>query len=522
MRNSNANNNTQSYRDNEEKILGCIKNVLEYSLQDDSIRSSYRAWLLLFAAMLDDEDILVECILKWPNSLSSAVRNMNSYSQLFNNESSNIIKSLYPIFNNSTSKSVMTLHICGHECVGKSQTVQSLKRTFDCNYLTKPWNSEQNADIDLGDKGRTIGMESHSTINFKYLDQSYQIIINDYGGQEAFRVNHSKFLSIENSIYIIVLPLYDKRTNDKVDIDTIIKMFKYWIGLILSLVKNPDVIIILNFVKLSEAKCKDYSKNVLRELIPIISSYSDVVHFLSDTPITLDSIYPREVCDELWSVLKDSIHNLKVQSNTIIPLIEEFLKYKKNQKWPFIIETVDLEKKIQNFFLQSSMKSHMSKTIANPKIIICACGMMINMLISKRDVVKLRLSGKDVCVVDVTCFASEILGSLFNPLTPKLGMDENLHNNRLTVDCCLTNDIIHTRIKNLSTISNDVDIASLLCQMGLCIPVSIDDVSSRYISSVGRIDDSDASSMYCFPAFASKLMQLHDGTPIKGTECHNY
>ena len=111
----------------------------------------------------------------------------------------------------------MTLHVCGHKCVGKSQTVQSLKGTFDCNYFTKPWNSEQNADIDLGNKGRTIGMESHSKINFNYHDQSYQIIINDYGGEEAFHVNHSKFLSIENSIYIIVLPLYDMRTNDIVD-----------------------------------------------------------------------------------------------------------------------------------------------------------------------------------------------------------------------------------------------------------------------------------------------------------------
>ena len=115
------------------------------------------------------------------------------------------------------------------------------------------------------------------------------------------------------------------------------------------------------------------------------------------------------------------------------------------------------------------MKSHMSK-ITDPKIIQFACGMMINMLISKRDVFKLRLCGKDVCVVDVTCFASEVLGSLFNPLatklvmddeifnplttklgmdeifnplTTKLGMYENLHNKSLSVDCCLTNEIIH-------------------------------------------------------------------------------
>ena len=488
-----------------------IKKVLEISIQDDSIWSSFRDWLILFAAILDDEEILLQCILKWPNSLNSAVRNMNSYSQMFNNESSNIVKSLQPIFNNSTSKSVMTLHVCGHECVGKSQTVQSLKRTFDCDYFTKPWIGEQNADIDLGEVGRTIGMESHSRLNLNFRDQNYQIIINDYGGQEAFHVNHSTFLSIENSIYIIVLPLYDKRTNDKVDINTIIKMFKYWIGLILSLVKYPDVIIIVNFVKLSEAKYKDYSKNILLELSPIITSYIKDVHFLSDAPIALDSIFPRDVCDDLWSVLKDSIHNLNLQSCTIIPLIDDFLKYKVKQKWPYIIETIELENKIEYFILQSSMKSHVSK-ITNPKIIKCACGMMINMLISKRDVVKLILGGKQFCVVDVTCFASEVLGALFNPLIDK----NDFHNKRLTVDCCFTNDAIHNRIKNLSTINNNVNIAALLCQMGLCIPVRIDDVSKRYISSIGNTDEYEIS-MYCFPAFASKLMELNDGTPLKGT-----
>jgi len=110
-----------------------------------------------------------------------------------------------------------------------------------------------------------------------------------------------------------------------------------------------------------------------------------------------------------------------------------------------------------------------------------------------------------------------------NPLTSKLGLDANrLHNERSTADCCLTNANIHNRIKTLSTIINGMDIAALLCQMGLCIPVSIDDVSDRYISSVCRIDESETSSMYCFPAFASKLMELRDGTPIKGTECHHY
>ena len=240
------------------------------------------------------------------------------------------------------------------------------------------------------------------------------------------------------------------------------------------------------------------------------------MHFLSDAPIALDSIFPHDVCDDLWSVLKDSIHNLNLQSYTIIPLIDDFLKYKMKQKWPYIIETVELENKIGYFILQSSMKSHVSK-ITNPKIIKFACGMMINMLISKRDVVKLILGGKNFCVVDVTCFASEVLGALFNPLIPK----NDFHNKRLTVDCCFTNDAIHNRIKNFSTINNNVNIAALLCQMGLCIPVRIDDVSKRYISSIGNIDEYEMS-MYCFPAFASKLMELNDGTPLKGTASYNY
>lgn len=75
-----------------------IKKVLEISLQDDSIWSSFRDWLILFAAILDDEYILIQCILKWPNNLYSAVRNMNSFHSCYLLMSHQILSNLYILY----------------------------------------------------------------------------------------------------------------------------------------------------------------------------------------------------------------------------------------------------------------------------------------------------------------------------------------------------------------------------------------------------------------------------------------
>lgn len=477
--------------------------------------------LILLACLLKNTDKVMKSILKWPGNLTSAIKKLKKYphfQETFHNDSISMLTSLYPIFNNHSSKSVITLHICGNECVGKSQAAESLNDTFKSSFINKPSNTKENREIPLDNTGRTIGMETYDPKCFIENDHTFEIRINDYGGQEAFHVNHSTFLSIKDSIYIIVLPLYDIRNKINSDVQTIINMFEYWIGWIISLYTNnsPHILIILNFLKLSEQNVTGYSKKVIEVLRPIISSYKGQVHFMTEEPIVLDSIYPRQIYDQLWPLLRKSISALQTQSNTSIPLINDFMIYKKQEKWPYMIHSEALIEKIKEFLLQSKVKSHLLK-VNNSKALQCACLMFLDMLISNKDIMKLQLSMQEVFIVDVNTFTSKVLGSLFSPFNSKLAVDATLHGNQLIKDYCLSNDTIQSHIKYLIS-SGDVlnfDLSHLLCQMGLCIPVTIDIDKDKlgYISAVGLSSEAQSTS-YCFPAFVSTPM--NGWTPIEG------
>jgi hypothetical protein len=476
----------------------------------------FGSWLLLFSCLLNKADKVMKCILKWPGNLSSAIEKINKYphfQEACHNDSTSMLTSLYPIFNNYSNKSVITLHICGNECVGKSQTVKSFINTFGSSFLFKPSTTKENMEIPLDNTGRTIGMETHDPLSFIENYRTFEIRINDYGGQEAFHTNHTSFLKIKDSIYVIVLPLYDIRNAINNGVQTIITMFQHWIGWIITLYENnsPHILIILNFFKLSEQNITGYSTNIIEVLRPIIYSFKDQVIFISKEPLVLDSIYPRQIYDQLWPLLRESISTISLQSNTSIPLLNDFMVYKKEKKWPYVIHSEAMTEKIKEFLLQSKVKSHLLKVTEY------ACLMLIDMLISNKYVLTLQLSFQEVFIVDVTTFTSKVLGSLFNPFNCKLAVDADLHGNQLLKDYCLSNDTIQSRIKDLVS-SDDVeniDLSHLLCEMGLCIPVIINKDNDKlgYISAVGLSSEAQ-STQYCFPAFASTLM--NGWIPIKG------
>lgn len=192
--------------------------------------------------------------------------------------------------------------------------------------------------------------------------------------------------------------------------------------------------------------------------------------------------------------------------------------YKKREKWPYIIHSEAMIEKIKEFLLQSKVKSHLLKVKEiNPKVLQYACLMLIDMLISNKDVLTLQLSTQEVFIVDVNTFTSKVLGSLFNPFNSKLAVDADLRGNQLLKDYCLSNDNIQSRIEDLVSSGDvqNIDLSHLLCEMGLCIPVTIDTDKDKlgYISAVGL--SSEAQSIkYCFPAFASTPM--NGWTSIEG------
>lgn len=80
---------------------------------------------------------------------------------------------------------------------------------------------------------------------------SRNYVIYDYGGQEEFLINHAKFLSVENSIYVLVVPLYDISLTDPDDEttltytrrsdDEIVKRYEYWLKFVYSVVINHRI-----------------------------------------------------------------------------------------------------------------------------------------------------------------------------------------------------------------------------------------------------------------------------------------
>ena len=103
------------------------------------------------------------------------------------------------------------------------------------------------------DKG-TIGLEINDK-SIKLNNNNILIKLHDYGGQLDYQVNHSNYLGISNSIYIIIIPLWDMNPNSinynsKITESQIKLKYEHWVKFICSISKSecPIIITIINFI----------------------------------------------------------------------------------------------------------------------------------------------------------------------------------------------------------------------------------------------------------------------------------
>ena len=113
--------------------------------------------------------------------------------------------------------SLVNLHISGNQLAGKSMLVQWLQEILQARVsgLKKMWSyviPNRKALIDI--KDRTLGLKIHSVFR-KIGDRKIEYVIHDYGGQAEFRMNHANFLHVGTSLYVIVLPLVEKKEDDE-------------------------------------------------------------------------------------------------------------------------------------------------------------------------------------------------------------------------------------------------------------------------------------------------------------------
>jgi hypothetical protein len=192
-------------------------------------------------------------------------------------------KFLFELMKPSSSAKLLNLHLCGDGAVGKTTLRRSLEKAMGRGMrdaFTSLFTSEEPVVVKRPDD-MTIGLEM-SEVNYA----GYRIVVHDYGGQRHFHVNHSRFLNAENSIFVIVLSVWDfeqerlaKKAKDydaskghSINEDEIMRQYDYWLRFINSVNvadHKPKIITLVN----GSSRLRDFIKqNKRRDLKSLLTT----------------------------------------------------------------------------------------------------------------------------------------------------------------------------------------------------------------------------------------------------------
>lgn len=129
------------------------------------------------------------------------------------------------------------IHVCGDGYAGKSVLSHWLVDHFSPLSLMERMSRPTTHDIPLEE--RTRGIQS-----VPVLKNSCQYYCHDYGGQAEYLVNHANHLGEANSVYIIVVPLWDpkrlQKSPSKNEVDKFVgdqfDKYKFWLKFVYSVV----------------------------------------------------------------------------------------------------------------------------------------------------------------------------------------------------------------------------------------------------------------------------------------------
>jgi hypothetical protein len=135
----------------------------------------------------------------------------------------------------------INVHLCGEGYAGKSMTKAALLKSM--NSGSRLWLS-YNLDEIPAEEGRTLGMVSEALECKSPGGVPIRALVHDYGGQEEFRANHAAELATPGSVYLLILPLWDKRPgpnqNKPCTLAYIVESYTNWLKFLNSVV--PDLV----------------------------------------------------------------------------------------------------------------------------------------------------------------------------------------------------------------------------------------------------------------------------------------
>lgn len=197
---------------------------------------------------------------------------------------------------------VGNVHLCGDGYAGKSTIAESLARAYGSTtrlFLGTPIPATMPAE-------RTLGMVCRAVESSPWFGNASRISIHDYHGQAIYNVNHAAHLTAPNSVYLLVVPLWDMRpspthdgpVNKPMALSEIADKVMYWLKFLNTVVPSTErkapCITVLNFARQLQGA----------------SGQSAV-----DTAVSLLESVQRRFCSELGSKLEFVAPPIAVNGN---------------------------------------------------------------------------------------------------------------------------------------------------------------------------------------------------------------
>jgi hypothetical protein len=426
---------------------------------------------------------------------------------------------------------VANVHICGEGYAGKSMTRQALMKCF--NSSTGLFLSSPLPDIPLED-GRTLGMVSASLERAAWLSGgTVRVLLHDYGGQEEFRANHAAHLAAPNSVYLLVVPLWDKRpkaddsnqsVNKPMELKHIVRAYRRWLKFIYSVVSESEAgVQCITAVNFAEQYKNARGEQKLKEAVDALRTVSDDFkrkRVFAQDPVLVNARNAASVNKCLVTPLREAIAKLARVPIPVSPALQTVLAdMQVKGKWPLFSYESDLQALLRAAIRTDLKKySPSAELIGDPalaeEVVRTIAEITQGLLESRRDILVFPVQGGGrISINHPNWLTEKLLGNLFKPQKEVKGKGLEAH-------FLTAKKIAEAGVLGLQRGANDLAdsslFAKLLHHIGACIPVMravSGGAALCNVSSGTDKGDADPLEEYFFPAFITTPMQPTDCEP---------
>jgi hypothetical protein len=363
--------------------------------------------------------------------------------------------------------------------------------------------------------------------------ETVRLLLHDYAGQESFRANHAAYLATPNSVYVIVLPLWDKGPGPNHDKpsqeEALQETYTQWLKFINTIVVEASegkarCITLLNFANRVTQEQRDAAVLRFKDIQDRMTQAPRCKLYFPDAPIPINSNTPASVHKRLVPPLKAAIEELGRVPATVAPCLQTLRKVMAVEtEWPLFCQESALKQLIRTTLAPQygPTAAAFPDQVVRDDIMNTIAAVAQHMLESCRDIIVMPVNaGERVSINRPNWLTEKLLGSLFKPRGRQVGEaapfragdeEESTH----LLSAAQINEAGQAFVGKDGAPLDPTFLPRLLQHVGVSIPVLADsDGKVVEVAEGAALNQVE----YWVPAFCTNPMGAADGALLAGAE----